>query len=161
MTDNLYTVEEFSDIIGMTSVHVYRLCKKKLQPFVTDLNGQIMLSADALTMFNKVETSNNKNDNMSQRELIDALQTTIDILTEQIRIKDAQLKAADERLHESNSISMSSLNLSERQQQLYLAAIAEPETEADEPVREDPKPPVKNHWWRKKWISISLLYGIS
>lgn len=145
-TPELYTVEEFAAAIHVTSQHVYRLCKAKLQPFVTDVNGQKYIKSDALNLFNVgeniVDTNDNKNDNMIQRELIDALQAEIELLRDQLQIKDQQILAASDRLHESHAITM---KLTERQQQLYSTAIADAEEmernpEPDKPQSVEEKP---------------------
>jgi len=146
-TSELLTVAEFAKAADVTTSYIYKILSTKLQPFVTDLNGKKLISSEALSLFSG-ESNTVDNDNMekfvtSLQQSITILQREVDLLTAQLKVKDEQLASADARLHESNSISMSSLNLSERQQQLYLAAINETESNVSEP----PKPVKKRFRW--------------
>lgn len=154
----LLKVTDFADAVNKSPQHIYRLLTSKLQPFVTEINGQKHIKAEAITLFNVVDNDISKCDNADDNILTTALQQTItilqrevDLLTAQLQVKDAQLKSSDDRLHEANSISMS---LSERGKQLLQAAIDEEiaeatQTDTPEPSPTIPEQPVKLKWYQR------------
>lgn len=134
-TPELLTIQQVADRVGLTRQAIYPRLDRDLSEFYAEVDGRKMLKSTVVEyILSKFESkADSKIDDKDDIRLLDALQAEIEILRQQnatlaaqIAVKDAQLAASDERLHEANSIGMSSLNLSERQQQLYLAAIAEP-----------------------------------
>lgn len=159
----LLTIQQVADRVGLTRQALYPRLDRDLSDYYVEVDGRKMLKATVIEyiLSKPVSKVDSKVDDKIDTRLLDALQAHVDLLTAQLAIKDAQLAAADERLHESNSISMSSLNLSDRQQQLYLAAIADAEemeraesthTDTPEPPQPAPEQPVKQKWYQRLFV---------
>lgn len=102
--------------------------------------------------------------NEYMEKLLDSYQVTINQLqvensrlVSQLEVKDLQIQSASERLHESHFIT---LQLTDRQQQLYITAIADAEameraeathTDTPEPPQTEPEQPVKQKWYQRIW----------
>ena len=152
----LLTIQQVADRVGLTRQALYPRLDRDLSDYYVEVDGRKMLKSTVVEYILSKPASkvDSKVDDKIDTRLLDALQAHIDLLTAQLAIKDAQLAAADERLHESNSISMSSLNLSERQQKLYLTAISEDTTHTDtpEPPQTVPEQPVKQKWYQRLFV---------
>lgn len=157
ITPELLTIQQVADRVGLTRQALYPRLDRDLSEFYVEVDGKKMLKSNVVEyILSKSESKvESKIDDKSDIRLLDALQAEIEILKEQLKIKDQQLAAADERLHESHVLN---LNLSERGRQLLQAAINEAadtdRTESDrtdtpEPPPDVPPPPAKKGFWRR------------
>lgn len=165
----LLTVRDFADRANVSSQYVYKLLNSKLAAYVTTVDNRKLISSDALKLFAEdinaptTEVANEYMEKLfeSYRLTIDCLQVENSRLASQLEVKDLQIQSASDRLHESHVITM---QLTDRQQQLYLTAIADAEameradsthTDTPEPPQTTPEQPVKLKWYQRLFSRLN------
>lgn len=110
---DLLTVKEFAEASGVTQQAVYQRLNKSLQSFVVEIEGKKYLKREALSNIQEkaepkpveqgieqdsinVEQGLNKADG-----LIETLQKTVELLSEQLEVKDQQIHELNKRLEQA------------------------------------------------------------
>lgn len=102
--DDLLTIKAFSEASGRSQQAIYKQISTRLATYVHEKDGQKYIERCALNEVFKIESiqpiqpvESGKTFNVEQR-LNATMQTTIDFLQEQIRVKDQQLETKDKQL---------------------------------------------------------------
>lgn len=160
-TDELLSIKAFASLAGRSQQTIYKQINTRLAEYVHEKDGQKWIERRALVEVFKigdnqpVQPKNNpkttEENNVDQR-LYDAMQTTIDLLQEQIRVKDEQINELNLRLKQALELGQGQVLLSvAEKQQLPPVQDEIQEDSAEQEVDPDKKPGVfgwfKN-WWR-------------
>lgn len=97
---DLLTIKDAAEIANVTTQAIYQRLKKDLKPYVRAQNGRKMLTADVVKVLNKEPSSFGGERAMSQSS--ELLRSTMDVLMEQLAIKDAQIVAFQEEVIKQN-----------------------------------------------------------
>jgi hypothetical protein len=144
---DLLTIAEFAAAADVSKQAIYSQLETRLKQFVQVVDGVKMLKYEALEKFylNQVDTTNKssfnqveqvKNDNSISEKLID-------LLSQQLEIKDKQIEELNKRLAEMSGTIQQQQQLLDQQQKLTMiekkvAAAAEPdEAEQEEPQQQN------------------------
>ena len=143
----LLTIAEFAAAANVSKQAIYSQLETRLKQFVQVVDGVKMLKYEALEKFylNQVDTTNKssfnqveqvKNDNSISEKLID-------LLSQQLEIKDKQIEELNKRLAEMSGTIQQQQQLLDQQHKLTMiekkvAAAAEPdEAEPEEPQQQN------------------------
>lgn len=97
--NNYITVAEFSKRANISKQRVYQLLNKSLKEFVQEVDGKKVIDIRGLDLFKDSENNSRVEQAFEQdlnKNLIDTLNTTIDLLNKQLAEKDNQIKSLTE-----------------------------------------------------------------
>lgn len=118
MENNLLTVKEFAEKAGVSTQAIYQRLDKDLQGYCKMIGKRKMIDIAGLELFQKQESLQEENKDLD-KDLIKALQATLQTLTAQLEVKDKQIAALNERLAEAHAtISQSHYIAAQAQQQI-------------------------------------------
>lgn len=132
----LLTVKEYAEAAGVTQQAVYKRLNKGLAKFVVEVEGQKYIKAEALSELEpkadrQPETGKQAQTESDVSKLVDTLTRTIEILQEQLSIKDSQIKDLNDRLEQAlNNTAQSHYIAAQAQVQALESGEATEETEA-------------------------------
>lgn len=100
MKNDLLTVAEFAKRVGKSKQSVYSRLDKGLKQFVQEVDGQKMLSAEALSVYQSINVEQGfKQDSINvdqppkeEKTALDLLSKTIETLQKQLEEKDRQIE---------------------------------------------------------------------
>lgn len=106
MKNDLLTVAEFAKRVGKSKQSVYSRLDKGLKQFVQEVDGQKMLSAEALSVYQSINVEQGfKQDSINvdqppkeEKTALDLLSKTIETLQKQLEEKDKQIERLTEAL---------------------------------------------------------------
>lgn len=118
------SVNEFSQLVGLSRQTVYKRMRQDLSPFVKVVNKRKMISEQALRLF-KTDKVVNQSVNQGLQEEVNQqvkwfteLSRQVDILTRQLETKDKQIEELNKRLAEAQSMAQANAVLASQAQQL-------------------------------------------
>lgn len=133
-TDDLISIKQFAALAGRSQQTIYKQVGTRLAPYVHEKDGQKYIERRALDEVFKMgdvqpdqseNNPNSENENNVEQRLYSSMQTTIDVLQEQIRnlqeqirVKDQQIESLNERLREALEISRGQLIITAAGKQL-------------------------------------------
>lgn len=152
MKEDLLTIKEFAEAAGVTQQALYQRLNKSLQGYVVEVNGKKHLKRDALSIFSKPLQQQEENraepdSTHIEQDLIKTLQTTINVLQDQLKAKDQQIAELNERLRDALEISKAHIVITAAEKQLPPTQEEIQEAEA----KPEEKPGVFK--WFKRWWS--------
>lgn len=149
MNNDYIPIKEFANKVGVSTQAIYQRLEKDLQSYLKVEDGKKTLNIKALELFNTRPVAN---DNLQgiDNELYKTLQDTLNMLQEQIRIKDEQLKNKDYLIEQQRSdynkqlqakdLQIERLNKSNENNQILIAQTQERvkqlEAPKEEPLKE-------------------------
>lgn len=161
MSDRYLSIKDFATAAGVSVQSVYKRLNQvdnSLNQYSTQVDGKKMLNIQALQDIYGIEVEqpveqplnlNIKPDLTGENDIYKALLQQLDILQEQLQVKDQQISDLNSRLQDS-------LNLLDQQQKLTAVAeqkILQLEQRDQDPEAPEPEnPPVKS-WWRRIFFS--------
>ena len=123
-TEGYISVNEFSQLVGLSRQTVYKRMRQDLSPFVKVVDKRKMLSEQALRLF-KTDKVVNQSVNQGLQEEVNQqvkwfteLSRQVDILTRQLETKDKQIEELNKRLAEAQSMAQANAVLASQAQQL-------------------------------------------
>lgn len=161
-TQDVMSIKEFAAASGRSQQTIYKQINTRLAPYVHEKDGQKWIERRALGEVFKIgedqpiQHENNSNStqelNVEQR-LYASMQTTIDVLQEQIRnlqeqirVKDQQIAELNERLRDALEIQKANIVINAADKQLPPTQEEIQEAEADP----EKKPGVFS--WLRNWL---------
>jgi hypothetical protein len=126
--NDFLTIKQAADKMGVTPQYVYKELNNKFKPYLLIVKGKKCLNKSILEEYAKeVEQplSNNSTTIEQQETLLNTLQTTIDMLTNQLTIKDNQIENLNK--------------LFDQQQQLQLIYAPKKLKKLDKPIEQQEK----------------------
>ena len=126
MSDNegYISVNEFSQLVGLSRQTVYKRMRQDLSPFVKVIDKRKMLSEQALRLFEADKVVNQTVNQGLQEEVnqqvkwFTELSRQVDILTRQLETKDKQIEELNKRLAEAQGMAQANAVLASQAQQL-------------------------------------------
>ena len=126
MVDNevYISVNEFSQLVGLSRQTVYKRMRQDLSPFVKVVDKRKMLSEQALRLFEVDKVVNQSVNHGLQEEInqqvkwFTELSRQVDTLTRQLEIKDKQIEDLNARLADAQSMAQANAVLASQAQQL-------------------------------------------
>jgi hypothetical protein len=118
---NYISIAEFSKRANISKQRVYQLLNKSLKDFVKEIDGVKMLHIQALERYQNKENNSRVEQGFEQdlnNPLNDTLIKTIEILQEQLNVKDRQIEELNNRLAETTHALHQSQELTHREQDL-------------------------------------------
>lgn len=118
----LFTVKEYSEAAGVTQQAVYKRLNKGLSKFVVEVDGQKFIKREALEELEAKRQEQESQDNQTSRHetdfslMVETLSKTIDLLQNQLAVKDDQIRELNARLEQA---------LNNTSQSHYIAAQAQ------------------------------------
>ena len=137
MENNLLTVKEFAERAGVSTQAIYQRIDKDLQGYCKMIGKRKMIDIAGLELFQKQEPLQEESKDLD-KDLVKALQATLQTLTAQLEVKDKQIADLNERLAEAHAtISQSHYIAAQAQQQITAGqeTAVEAETVQAEPER--------------------------
>ena len=141
--DDWISIKQFAALSSRSQQTIYKQVGTRLAPYVHEKDGQKYIERRALYEVFKIgdvqpdqseNNQNRENENNFEQRLYSSMQTTIDVLQEQIRnlqeqlnVKDQQIMSLNERLREAMDISRGQLIITAADKQLP-ETTPEPET---------------------------------
>ena len=118
---NYISIAEFSKRANISKQRVYQLLNKSLKDFVKEVDGVKMLHIQALERYQKKENKSRVEQGFEQdfnNPLNDSLIKTIEVLQEQLSVKDRQIEELNNRLAETTQALHQAQELTHREQDL-------------------------------------------
>lgn len=97
MDKQYYTIKELSKIVGRTTQSIYQRLDKDLKIYLKEIDGKKVLDKEVLTVYDQ---EMNKD---IEQDIDNSLLKTIEVLKEQLNIKDQQIEKLQDELSEQNS----------------------------------------------------------
>ncbi len=142
MTKEQYiTVSEFAKRSNVSRQYVYKQIDKKLSEYVKVVDNKKMVNIKALKLF-KDGTVSQPVEQLNNNLLTDSLQTQIQQLQEQIKIKDKQIEELNTIIKQEQA-----LHLATQQKLMLLEQKKDSKVEENTP-KDQPVEPVKKSWWQ-------------
>lgn len=118
---NYISIAEFSKRANISKQRVYQLLNKSLKDFVKEVDGVKMLHIQALERYQSKENKSRLKQGFEQElnnPLNDSLIKTIEVLQEQLSVKDRQIEELNNRLAETTQALHQAQELTHREQDL-------------------------------------------
>lgn len=118
---NYISIAEFSKRANISKQRVYQLLNKSLKDFVKEVDGVKMLHIQALERYQSKENKSRVEQGFEQdfnNPLNDSLIKTIEVLQEQLSVKDRQIEELNNRLAETTQALHQAQELTHREQDL-------------------------------------------
>lgn len=118
---NYISIAEFSKRANISKQRVYQLLNKSLKDFVKEVDGVKMLHIQALERYKSKENKSRVEQGFEQdfnNPLNDSLIKTIEVLQEQLSVKDRQIEELNNRLAETTQALHQAQELTHREQDL-------------------------------------------
>lgn len=104
---DLLTIKEFAEKAGVSQQRIYQRLAKDLKPYLKMVENKKMLKIEALELFNIKGFEQGLEQGFEQgleQILISSLTETIEVLREQLNVKDQQIENLNTRLAEANEL---------------------------------------------------------
>ena len=134
MNQNGKTIKQIADGIGVSKQAVFKKIKKEplstsLQRFMQTVDGTVYISVDGETLvksaFDKQQSStvDDNKATTSDNQVYDMLKTTIEVLQEQLKVKDTQIADLTAALEKSQEFALNAQQTASAAQALHAGTI--------------------------------------
>ena len=156
--DELMTIKAFATAAGRSQQAIYKQISTRLAPYVHENDGQKYIDRRALKeIFNlediqpiqPIQPSDLNELNNVEQPLNGVLQTTIDLLKEQLQVKDQQIAELNARLAEMSSALVLAQQTAQAAQALHAGTIQQQLNDGDAGDAALDMKAQQPHWWQR------------